>query len=267
MSGSCRKLPYIRIQPSTLQPSKCLEDYSKPKSKRGLFKFRKSPPVIKEKPTNCEKIEPIKVKSSFWERIFGIHSKKSCPPLCVCPITYQKQMALRKQDPRLLNPCYQLTPGDVLIYTEIIKTKNQECPEPQPKPHHLYKLPRAVLSKTIIANIEKKLRPYSALQCRNHNCKSNKFQINPIPFKEMRPMEKEKCAFTCKDGITTNNIMQPFNTKMNPYGISFVKVIRNPKHSLSQNLQTKSTCETERISDEKIKDQKDDLQLSDIKDR
>lgn len=112
-----------------------------------------------------------------------------------------------------------------------------------------------------------KLRPYSALQCQNRNCKSNKFQTNSIPFKEMKPTEKEKCAFTCKDGITTNNVIQPFNTKTNPYGISFVKVIRNPKHSLSQKLQTKSTCETEGISDEKIKDQKDDLQSSEIKDR
>ncbi|KAL2728743.1 Zinc finger X-linked protein ZXDB [Vespula squamosa] len=280
MSGSCRKLPLTRIEPSTGEPSKCLEDYSKPK--RSLFKFRKSP-VIKEKPTNCKKIEPVKVKPSFWERVCGIHSKKSCPP-CICPITYQRQMALRKQDPRLLNPCYQSTLGDVLIYTEIIKTKNQECPEPQPKPHHLYKIPRAVLNKAIVANVEKKLRPYSALQCRNHNkCKSNKFQTNSILFKEMRPTVKEKCAFTCKDGITTNNITQPFNTKMNPYGISFVKVIRNPKHSLNQNLQTtcetekltkltcetekstKLTCEIEKMSNEKIKDQKDNLQSNNIK--
>lgn len=155
MSGCSRKLPLTRIEPSTTQLSKCLEDYSKPKPKRGLFKFHKSPPVIKEKPTNCEKIEPTKVKPSFLEHIFGTPSKKSSPPLCVCPITYQKQMALRQQDPRLSNPCYQLTAGDVLIYTEIIKTKNQECPEPQPKPYHLYKLPRAILSKMIIANIEK----------------------------------------------------------------------------------------------------------------
>nr|KAF7421691.1 hypothetical protein H0235_009527 [Vespula pensylvanica] len=244
ISGSCRKLPLTRIEPSTGQPSKCLEDYSKPK--RSLLKFRKSPPVIKEKPTNCKKIEPVKVKPPSWKRFFGIDSKKPCPSLCICPITYQKQMALRKQDPRLLNPCYQSTLGDVLIYTEIIKTKNHECPEPQPKPHRSYKIPRAVLSKAIIANIGKKLRPYSGLQCQNHKCKINQFQTNSIPFKEMRPIMKEKCAFTCKDGITTNNIMQPFNTKMNSYGKSFVKVIRNPKHSLDENLQT--TCDTEKLT-------------------
>ncbi|KAI4475410.1 hypothetical protein M0802_015161 [Mischocyttarus mexicanus] len=242
MSESCGKLPLTRIEPSTGQSSKCLKNYDKPKTKlkQRLFKFYKTSSTIKEKPTNCEKIEFKKTKPSLWQRIFGIKSKKSCPASCIHPVTYKKQMKSCKQDPRLLNPSYQSTPGDVLIYTEIIKTNKHECFEPQPIPHHPYKLPRAVLCKMIMSNIEKKLNHYSAVQSPNHNnCKSNKFQTNPILFKEMRPMVKEKSAFTCEDGVTTNNIIQPFNTKMNPYGISFIKLIRNPNNVLSKLLQTK----------------------------
>ncbi|KAI4487355.1 hypothetical protein M0804_005504 [Polistes exclamans] len=242
MSGSCRKLPLTRIEPSTGQSSKCLKNYDKPttKSKQRLFKFHKSPSANKEKSTNCEKIKSKEKKPSFWQRIFGIKLKKSCPPSCIHPVTYKEQMKLRKQDPRLLNPSYQSTPGDVLIYTEIIKTNKHECFEPQPIPYHPYKLPRAVLCKMIMENNEKKLRYYSAVRSPNHNnCKSSTFKTNPILFKEMRPKEKEKNAFTCEDGVITNNIMQPFNTKMNPYGKSFIKLIRNPNHTLSKLLQTK----------------------------
>ncbi|KAK2575611.1 hypothetical protein KPH14_011315 [Odynerus spinipes] len=221
-NSSGLKQPLSRIKPYKEKSSKCLED-GKPttKSRKSIFKFFKSSAEIKEKPTNCKKIEPAKIVTSFWKRIFGRNSKKFISPTYTHPMTYQRQMTMCQQKPRFRDPCYLLTPGDVLSYKKIIKTKKLTYNEPQPRSTPLYKVPRAALSKIIIANIDKKLCKCIVPWSQNHhnNYTNSKFKTNSILFQEMRPSNQEKKTFTCKDGVSARDVMYPLNTAMNSYRV------------------------------------------------
>jgi hypothetical protein len=103
---------------------------------------------IKDMPiVNCKMQKSPKQKLTLWEYIFGPDRKKSRVDRRTCRLTHCQKQAHRVKDPRLRDPHYQKTAGDVLIYTESVgslkKLKSEK--EPQPKPPPAYKMPKAVL--------------------------------------------------------------------------------------------------------------------------
>lgn len=132
-------------------PSKCLEfEKAEKKAKGGLFRFKKQRETPREKPSNCKKEEKPSVEERFsWrETIFGPRSEKSWPDPCTCRLAHRERRKMRTRDPRLRDPRYQQTKGDVLLYTELTRRRSvSSCLEPQPKPPPGYKMPKAAFFK------------------------------------------------------------------------------------------------------------------------
>lgn len=129
--------------------SKCIE-FEEMKRKRKFFTFKKRPEP-KKKPDNCEEEEekPAEEKYTLWETIFGPNPKRFWPDPCTCKLALREKRNRRICDPRLRDSRYELTSGDVFLYTEMIKPYPKGCEEPQPKPPPAYKIPRAALSKML----------------------------------------------------------------------------------------------------------------------
>lgn len=146
----------LRIEPCKGCPSKCPENgCGKPgkKRRRKFFRFKKM--SMKEKPNNCLKEKPVEVKLTLWEELFGPDPKRSWPDPCTCRIANYQRKQQWRGDPRLLDPRYQETAGDVFLYTELLKTCRGSCLEPQPTPPPQFKLPKAVICKMINKGYEK----------------------------------------------------------------------------------------------------------------
>ncbi|XP_012150191.2 uncharacterized protein LOC100879542 [Megachile rotundata] len=217
-TGNCGKPPQKQIvEPCTGCPSKCLEPgYGKPirKKKRSLFSLKsKEPEVIKEKPSNCEEIKPVEERSTWWESIFGPDPKRSWPDPCTCRLAVRQKKLCRAQDPRLKDPRYKETAGDVFLYTEAVKRGTSSCREPQPKPPPLYKVPKAVLYRDMCAG-------ELALFRGTPKAEEEVYPVAkpfPIPFEEMRPPEKKRKVFTCQRGIRSRDTFRPTARDSNTY--------------------------------------------------
>lgn len=126
-----KKTRYLRLQKTT----------SATKTKDSL------PAVI------CKAQKSPKPKLILWEYVFGPDRKKPRGEPCTCRLVHRHRQTNRVKDPRLRDPQYQETAGDVLIYT---KNKSSKFPkasknvEPQPKPPPAHKLPTAVLLNKIM---------------------------------------------------------------------------------------------------------------------
>lgn len=128
--------------------SKCIE-FEEIKKKRKFFTFKKKPEP-KKKPDNCKEEEkPVEEKYTLWETIFGPNPKRFWPDPCTCKLALREKRNKRICDPRLQDSRYELTAGDVFLYTETLKSYPKGCIEPQPKPPPSYKVPRAALSKML----------------------------------------------------------------------------------------------------------------------
>lgn len=130
--------------------SKCIEFEEEKKKRRKFFTFKKKPEP-KKKPDNCreEKEKPVEEKYTLWETIFGPNPKRFWPDPCTCKLALRAKRNKRMCDPRLQDSRYELTAGDVFLYTETIKQCPKGCMEPQPKSPPAYKMPRAALSKIL----------------------------------------------------------------------------------------------------------------------
>lgn len=129
--------------------SKCIEFEEMKKKKRKFFTFKKRPEP-KKKPDNCKEEEkPVEEKYTLWETIFGPNPKRFWPDPCTCKLALKEKRNKRICDPRLQDSRYELTCGDVFLYTETIKSCPKGCVEPQPKSPPSYKMPRAALSKML----------------------------------------------------------------------------------------------------------------------
>lgn len=218
ISAHCGKLPLPRVDPYKEQLSKCSKDYNKHTNKSKIhFHFHK--PQFAKKEIDYEMIQPMKLLSSCCKRLSKLGSTKSCLASCTCPLAYKNQ--IQRQD-----SSYQSTSGNGFIYTEYIKSKKLELDEPQPRTTPLYKIPRSALCKMIIEECETNLCE-CIIPLSHNSYTSCKLKPIKIPFEEMRPQNKEKETFTCKDGVNTEDIMYPFNTAMNPSKECLTKVIKN----------------------------------------
>ncbi|XP_012226182.2 uncharacterized protein [Linepithema humile] len=140
---NCKKL----ISASTSDPkSRVLKGQKK---MRFLSLRRTSSMKIKDMPSViCKAQKSPKQKLTLWEYMFGSDRKKSRVDSCICRLAHRQRQAHRDEikDPRLCDPRYQKTAGDVLIYTEPARSlKESKRMEPQPKPPPAYKMPKAVL--------------------------------------------------------------------------------------------------------------------------
>jgi len=109
---------------------------------------RMSSTKIKNMPIVNRKVQKSpKRKLTLWEYVFGPDRKKSQVDPRTCRLAHCQKQAHRVKDPRLRDPRYQKTAGDVLIYTESVGSlkESKSEKEPQPKPPPAYKMPKAVL--------------------------------------------------------------------------------------------------------------------------
>ncbi|XP_076762468.1 uncharacterized protein LOC143430260 [Xylocopa sonorina] len=215
--------------------SKCLESgtESKQKPRKKMFTFKKQPQVV-EKPSNCKKEQKsVEEKLTWWETIFGPRPERSWPDPCTCRLAHRKKKRMRMQDPRLCDPRYRLTAGDVFLYTEPIKQPNRpSCLEPQPKPPPGYKVPKAVLFRMISSTSETALLNRMTL---NDQIWKDGEDIRPmsyrIPYEELRPPERRRKPFNYRLGVKSEDVFPPMNRDMNLSGTLQRQPIRNPNLS------------------------------------
>ncbi|XP_076283599.1 uncharacterized protein LOC143210549 [Lasioglossum baleicum] len=196
------------LEPCKGCPSKCIQ----PEPKRKFFWFRKSPPA--EKPSNCVKKKPSEVKLTMWEEIFGPDPKRSWPDPCTCRMANRQRKKQRREDPRLLDPRYEETEGDVFLYTQLVKQCRKCCLEPQPTSPPAFQLPKAVMYRMIGEGCNKK--PFEELT--GDQEMENKVRKMPeyrIPYEELRPPEKRRKTFSCRAGIRPEYVQKPTNEELN----------------------------------------------------
>lgn len=134
--GNCGKPLPIRVDLVCKHcPPKCPKSTSKKCDKQeGITKSKEKPAAD---------------KLTWWEKIFGPSPKRLWPDPCTCRVAHRQRQSMSAQDPRLLDKRYKKTVGDVLLYTETIKS-NERCPvEPQPKSPPDFIVPKAALVKML----------------------------------------------------------------------------------------------------------------------
>ncbi|CAL7949536.1 unnamed protein product [Xylocopa violacea] len=215
--------------------SKCLEvEELKKKHKTRFFIFKKQPAVVIEKPTNCKKVEkPPEEKLTWWETIFGPRPERSWPDPCTCRLAHRAKKRKRMQDPRLCDPRYKLTAGDVFLYTQPIKQPNRpSCLEPQPKPPPQYKVPKEVLFRMISSTSETALLNRMVLDNQTwENDVDMKKMSYKLPYEELRPPERRKKPFNYRLGVKSEDVFPPTNRDMNFSGTLQRQRPRNPNLS------------------------------------
>ncbi|XP_033217122.1 uncharacterized protein LOC117172930 [Belonocnema kinseyi] len=209
--SNCKKLsdnPLI----SKGEPSKSLEDQNN---------IRKR---------NCEEvIEPCKKKESFWSYLFGGlfgDDKKAAsipvPDPSTCRLAHKFKEKCRKEDPRLCDPRYSATPGDVFLFTEFPKPSSSTSSslEPQPQPPPPYKIPSAVICKRIADAVAEHTCVHFSLP-KSDDCKGDKC-LEPKPFRlpyaEFRPTIRPREPFICADGKRGEDVLKPIRKEMYPCG-------------------------------------------------
>ncbi|XP_026674371.1 uncharacterized protein LOC113465077, partial [Ceratina calcarata] len=201
-------------------PSKCLQfegKKTKTKRKRKLLSSRKQE-FWDAKPNNCKKEKiPEKPKLTLWESLFGPCPQRSWPDPCTCRLAYRERKKLRHHDPRLRDPRYQITAGDVLLYTEQVKrTRSGECAEPQPKPPPSFKVPKAVLFSMMSDSSESvsQIAWQNRMTLTQGPCESDPCE-RPRPYKrpyeELRPPENRRKQVNLKAGIAADDVPLPMN--------------------------------------------------------
>ncbi|CAK9808517.1 hypothetical protein ANTPLA_LOCUS5802 [Anthophora plagiata] len=215
-------------------PSKCLEYKEKSRWKK-WFSFKRQP--VKEKPSNCKKVEkPQEVPLTWWESIFGPDPKRSWPDPCTCRVAHRERKKRRQYDPRLSDKRYQQTAGDVLLYTETtMQRRTQSCMEPQPKSPPGYRMPKAVIVRMMSIFADK--APLSLFIPEEELPKSDDDTITAfrIPYEELRPPKNQRSPFICQRGISPEDVEPPINRDLNPYRLSQQQTI--VKSNLLKNLQ------------------------------
>ena len=166
--------------------------------------------------SNCR--PPEKIEKSFWEIYFGWKPEvKNIPDPCTCRVSLLNKKLQRSQDPRLCDPRYKSTSGDVLIFTEHPKPEVCKKLEPQPKPPPAYKLPKAVLTKRILEKAEK--NPHS-------NATEIQYEMSCVPkcsvskaqfslFEVLRAPDRRRKNFSCKNGIRSEDVAKPIRKHRN----------------------------------------------------
>lgn len=91
---------------------------------------------------NCKAQNHPERKLTFWEYIFGPKKFLSSP----CRPVYRQKQTRLKENSRSYNSRYQLTNGNMVIYTEPIKSSRNL----KPQSSSMYKVPRAVLLNKMI---------------------------------------------------------------------------------------------------------------------
>ncbi|XP_076656805.1 uncharacterized protein LOC143361354 [Halictus rubicundus] len=227
-SGNCGLPAPAKIEslePCKGCPSKCIER----KPRRRFFCFRKEHPA--EKPSNCVKSKPPEVKLTLWEEIFGPDPKRSWPDPCTCRIANRQRKKQRGEDPRLLDPRYEETDGDVFLYTQLVKQCRKCCLEPQPKSPPAFKLPKAVMFRMIGEGCNKK--PFEEITGDQEvDKKVKKMPVSleyRIPYEELRPPGRRRNTFSCKAGIRPEDVEKPTNEELD-----FVKAFPKVSHVHSQ---------------------------------
>ncbi|KZC06279.1 hypothetical protein WN55_10188, partial [Dufourea novaeangliae] len=206
-SGNCGKPAPTRIEPCKGCPSRCLEKgYGEPTepTEKKLFSCKQGP--IKEKPSNCVKEKPIEQKLTLWEEFFGPDPKRSWPDPCTCRIAIHQKRELRKKDPRLLDPRYKNTAGDVLVYTEVLKKCNRICSEPQPKPPPAFRLPKEVLYRMINEG-------YERVSC---NCEIFiRKKVRGVLNRRFETSISKARHISCREGIRTEDVNRLIDKESN----------------------------------------------------
>ncbi|KAG7203216.1 hypothetical protein KM043_010321 [Ampulex compressa] len=235
--GDSTRPQFTPMELCTGCPSKCLEkdsEKSPKKSKRRFMSFRRAPKVVHEKPSNCQIEKSDVTKKSAWKSFFGETPKKTESDSCVMPKCYQEQLEQRRKDPRLQDPRYQATLGDVFLYTEVQRLGGRTYTEPQPKPPPSFKVPKAVICKTVMKACEKTPSNCAAVQWRKDENSANTphtLKAYKIPYEELRPPEWTKKVFRCQEGINSIDVLKPFNRESNPYGIPLQKIKIDPEYA------------------------------------
>ncbi|XP_015609514.1 uncharacterized protein LOC107274668 [Cephus cinctus] len=211
-----------RPQPSIGCPSKCLDtDFGKPlpKPRRPWFNFCRIKVPKKEKPSNCpKKIIQQCHEESFWDYLFNFETKPRPDP-CTCRLAYMQKSVCLQQDPRLCDPRYSMTKGDVLLYTESPKPECCTRREAQPKPPPCYRLPKALTCKLLAEEASKRDNADNASCPKSTLTNTTKVgTMFPqkgyrIPFEELRPRERRKKPFSCKEGIHERDVCPPLQKK------------------------------------------------------
>ncbi|XP_058802217.1 uncharacterized protein LOC131670553 [Phymastichus coffea] len=216
-SNCRRRLPQCPEHIDTGDPSKCCEQgYGKPvKVKKTWWtNVRASPPMVKQKPSNCDP-PPCPKEETFMEYIFG--PEKPLPEPNSCRRAWKIKQSCNYEDPRLEDPRYQATAGDVLLYTEPDKRKSRLPTEPQPKAPSPYKAPAGVICKKLRDSVAA-----TALECYCACADPCLFQDWPqtnlcpvhskpfkFPYEEMKPVNRRKKFFTGSQGVAAEDIVLP----------------------------------------------------------
>ncbi|XP_054011222.1 uncharacterized protein LOC128893914 [Hylaeus anthracinus] len=214
-SGNCGgPLPESNpVEPCEGCPSKCLAK----KTKKKTTDSRKDSSKSEEKLDNCVEEKPVKVKLTWWEQIFGPDPKRFWPDPCTCRVALRQRKKERARDPRLTDPRYKETAGDVFMYTENLKPRSRPCLEPQPKPPPAFKVPKAVLFRMMDEGGE--MGPLSNVVIEqktdeNHKISSHEYRI---PYEEMRPPERRTRVFTCHEGIRSEDVIRPVSVELDTF--------------------------------------------------
>ncbi|XP_033331144.2 uncharacterized protein LOC117223120 [Megalopta genalis] len=221
-TGNCGEPAPAKIEslePCKGAPSKCIEE----KPKRKCLFFKKS--AAKEKPSNCVVEKPREAKLTLWEQIFGPDPKRSWPDPCTCRIADRQKRKQRREDPRLFDSRYRETAGDVFLFTRVAKRRPERCMEPQPKSPPPFKLPKAVLYGMIGDGCDRK-QLEEVLVDQKMACAGGRAaaQLNyRIPYEEMRPPERRRKSFSCREGIRPEDVENPTNEELN-FIKAFLKV-------------------------------------------
>lgn len=216
-SSDCEKL----AKPQGLGPydgtsSKCLEKgYGKPSKpgRRSLLNFCKRLVRLKEKPSNCPPCPETKPEQSFWDYLFKFDDDKRVPDPATCRVAQRCREACRRTDPRLCDPRYRRTDGDVLVFTEEEKPRCPRSGELQPKSPPGYKLPKAMVSRRI-AEIASSQFPVlreeteTGGEGKELSCSGPPWGFR-IPFEECRPPRRRREPFTCDRGTRVSNLAPP----------------------------------------------------------
>ncbi|XP_014218358.1 uncharacterized protein LOC106646751 [Copidosoma floridanum] len=220
-----RRVPDCPQFIDTGEPSKCLEEgYGEPiKIKKSWYKFGARPVVIKQKPTNCPPppaVPPPEKRITFWEYLFG-SSEKPLPDPKTCRLNYKYNQICNENDPRLDDPRYQETLGDVFIYSEPERLEICFTPGPnKPKSPPPHIPPGAVFCKKIISDsltdplvhlgrcacTPKPLpEPCMPAPCPIHDRSFER------PYEELRPARRSRPRrfFTCSRGIANEDMSDP----------------------------------------------------------
>lgn len=198
-----------RLQPCNPEcPSKCLQISGCDDKELAMRRL-----------SNCRDTEKTAKPKSYWETLFGWKPEVEEPPdPRTCRIAQREKERARQCDPRMRDPRYEATAGDVFIFTEYSKPEVRGAQEPRPRPPPSYKLPKAVLTMRISKETEKTAHACPAAVQFQPSCDSKKCALPKapiLPFSEMRPPESQRKIFYCREGLRSRDVDKPLRRDSN----------------------------------------------------